>query len=284
MKQKQTTESQVTQDPPIDESAGSLPRHLVTSIAATIVLTAICCGAYPLIVWGISQAVFPSAANGSLIKKDGTYTSRAEEAAGSELLGQSFSALQYFHPRPSAAGSGYDAANSAGSNLGPLSDKLINGLVQKDDKGKETLAYDGIRLRTLKYALENDITFQASIPLDSFKDENGVLDDVKLVNAFPHPLDAPDKKPLVFTGFSTPIPGDAVTASGSGLDPHVSLANAALQANRVARSRGISPAAVEKLIHENTSYPFLGVLGEAGVNVLKLNLALDASYPSLIKK
>src|SRR5262249_10869916 len=112
------------------ERNGSLVGHLWVSIAATIMLTIICCGIYPLIVWGIAQAAFPNQANGSLVKKDGTYTIKDEQAVGSALLGQNFAAVQYFHPRPSSAGSGYDAANSSGSNLGPLSAKLLKGTVR----------------------------------------------------------------------------------------------------------------------------------------------------------
>lgn len=258
----------------------SLLGHLASSVAATVLLTVICSGLYPVIVWGLAQAAFPAKAGGSLLKKDGTSTNLDREAVGSALLGQNLSAPHYFHPRPSAAGTGHDAANSSGSNLGPLSDKLLNGEVQKDDQGKETLAYDGIRLRTLRYALANGIQFKSSIPLEEFKDASGNLDEVKLVKAFPHAGDAPEKKPLELTDFSTPIPGDAVTASGSGLDPHISPANAALQKERVARTRGVPLEAVQKLIDEHTDRPGLGVLGEPGVNVLRLNLALDADHPA----
>jgi K+-transporting ATPase ATPase C chain len=252
----------------------SLLSHVWASIAATVVLTIICCGVYPLIVWGIAQTVFPNQANGSLVKKDGTYTTKDEEAVGSSLLGQNFSAPQYFHPRPSAAGAGYDAANSSGSNLGPLSDKLINGQTQKDDKGVETLAFDGVRLRTLHYAMDNGITFKTNVSLEEFKDKDGNLDDVKLVDAFHD-----SNTPLVLTDFSTLIPGDAVTASGSGLDPHISPANAALQKARIAKARGISEDEVQKLIDQYTDGPSLGVLGDPGVNVLMLNLALDTKHP-----
>ena len=109
------------------DSGGSILGHLWASIGATLVLAVICCGIYPLIVWGVAQLVFAGKANGSLIRKDGTMTSKPEEAVGSALIGQGFSAPAYFHPRPSAAGSGYDATSSGGSNLGPLSSKLIHG-------------------------------------------------------------------------------------------------------------------------------------------------------------
>jgi K+-transporting ATPase ATPase C chain len=258
--------------------------HIWSALAATVALTVICCALYPVVVWGIAQALFPAKAGGSLLGKDGAYATGSAPAVGSALLGQSFSAPHYFHPRPSAAGAGYDAANSSGSNLGPLSDKLLNGLTQKDDKGSETLAFDGIRLRTLRYALENGITFKTTVPLDGFKNQDGTMDEVKLVNAFPHAGDRKDKTPLLLGDFSARIPGDAVTASGSGLDPHISPANAALQKARVARARGVSAEAVQKLIDEHTDLPDLGVLGDAGVNVLRLNLALDAAYPVPLAK
>jgi K+-transporting ATPase ATPase C chain len=249
-------------------------KHIWPSIASTIVLLILCCGIYPVVVWGISQAIFPGKANGSLITKDGTSTIKDQDAVGSALLGQNFLAAGYFHPRPSAAGNGYDATSSGGTNLGPLSDKLINGQVSTDDKGNKTVAFDGIRVRTLHYAIDNGISFKTNIPLDKFKDAHGNLDDVKLVDAF---HDA--NNPLVLTDFSTLIPGDAVTASGSGLDPHISPANAELQKNRVAAERGIKAEQVEELITAHTDGPDLGILGDPGVNVLMLNLALDDRYP-----
>jgi K+-transporting ATPase ATPase C chain len=249
------------------------------AFAVTVLLGVLCCGVYPLGIWAISQTVFSGRANGSFVQRDGTPASTPAEAVGSTLLAQGFAAPHYFHPRPSSAGAGYDAANSGGSNLGPLSDKLLNGLTQKDDAGVEKLAFDGIRLRVLHYALENDIQFSTSIPLDVFKDSAGNLDDVKLVKAFPHVGDPPEKKPLLVSNFSTPIPGDAVTASGSGLDPHIRPANAAIQKKRVAAARGVRPEAIQQLIDQHTQGPDFGVLGDPRVNVLTLNLALDAAFP-----
>ena len=154
---------------------------------------------------------FPDKANGSLIvDKDGT-------VRGSTLLGQNFTADKYFHPRPSAAGNGYDAANSGGSNLGPTSQKL-------NDAIKDRIA--------------------------TYRKENGLLD-------------------------TEPVPADAVTASGSGLDPHISLRNAELQLARVAKARNLDEAQVRELIARSTDQSDFGILGEPGVNVLKLNLALD---------
>jgi potassium-transporting ATPase KdpC subunit len=181
------------------------------AVFATLVLAVVCCGLYPLVVFSISQAFFHEKANGSLIlDKDGT-------VRGSKLLAQGFTAEKYFHPRPSAAGTGYDAANSGGSNLGPTSQKLN----------------DAIKDRIAAYRAEN-----------ALKETD-------------------------------PVPADAVTASGSGLDPHISLQNAELQIPRVAKARGMTEEKVRELIQQNTDARDLGVFGEPGVNVLQLNLALD---------
>ena len=185
------------------------------AVLATVVIAVVCCGLYPLIVFGISQALFHDKANGSLIvDKDGA-------VRGSKLLGQSFTADKYFHPRPSAAGNGYDAANSGGSNLGPTSQKLNDAIKDR---------------------------------IDAYRKENGLNAD-------------------------EPVPADAVTASGSGLDPHISLQNAELQIARVAKARGLSEEKLRELIHQHTTGRDLGVFGEPGVNVLRLNLALDSSGP-----
>ena len=284
-----------TQKPDSNESGGSFFGHLWASIAATIILGIICCGIYPLIIWGVAQAVFPNQANGSLVKKDGTPTVKDAEAVGSALLGQNFSLAGYFHPRPSAAGAGYDAANSGGSNLGPLSDKLINGQTTSPTppatQPAESLTYDGIRLRTIHYAMDNGIAFKlynvapdgtrAEVALKKFQDAQGNLNDIALVDAFPHPTTPDDAKRtvLIADDFAQPIPGDAVTASASGLDPHISPENAELQKSRIAAARNIKPEQVEDMINAHTDKPSLGILGDPGVNVLMLNLALDAKYP-----
>jgi len=221
--------------------------------------------AYPLMMTGLSQVLFPHKANGSLITVNG-------KVVGSEIIGQNFSKPEYFHPRPSSAGSGYDATSSAGSNLGPTSAKLMLGTTKKDDKGNEIVDFDGISLRIVHYCLDNDVPYESSISLDRFKDASGNLDDVKLIKAF---NDA--KNPLVFKP-KAPIPADAVTGSGSGLDPHISPAFAEAQAVRVAKVRGISQDQVNRLVAQNTEQPDLGLLGEPRVNVLKLNLALDAQF------
>lgn len=191
----------------------SLTLHLRGAVVSTLILTVMCCGLYPLAVWGIGQAVFPRQANGSLIiGGDGTLR-------GSALLGQNFTGPLYFHSRPSAAGAiGYDAGASGGSNLGPTSRKLA----------------DQIRERTATYRAENGLAAEA------------------------------------------PVPADAVTASGSGLDPHISPRNAEIQSDRVAKARHLTGDQVRELIREATEGPGLGILGERGVNVVRLNLALDA--------
>ncbi len=182
------------------------------AVFATLILAIVCCGLYPLVVFGISQALFRDKANGSLIvDQDGT-------VRGSKLLAQGFTADKYFHPRPSAAGNGYDAASSGGSNLGPTSQKL-------NDAIKDRVA--------------------------AYRKENGLSE-------------------------TEPVPADAVTASGSGLDPHISLRNAELQTPRVAKARGLSEEKVRELVQQNTDGRDLGVLGDPGVNVLELNLALDS--------
>ena len=161
---------------------------------------------------------------------------------GSELIGQNFTKPEYFHPRPSSAGSGYDATASSGSNLGPTSAKLLHGTTKIDDKKNEVVDFDGISLRIVHYCVENEIPYESSVPLDQFKDAKGNLDDVKLIKAFND-----EKAPLVFTP-KEPIPADAVTGSASGLDPHISPANAELQTARVAKARGITADQVKQLI------------------------------------
>ncbi len=178
---------------------------------STLILAVVCCGIYPLIVFGIAQAAFHDKANGSLIvEKDGT-------VRGSKLLGQNFTAEKYFHPRPSAAGNGYDAAYSSGSNLGPTSKKLNDAIKER---------------------------------IEAYRKENGLKD-------------------------GDAVPADAVTGSGSGLDPHISLRNAELQTARVAKARNLGEDKIRAWIQQNTDSADLGVLGEPGVNVLQLNLALD---------
>ena len=185
--------------------------HVRGAIMATVILVIVCCGLYPLIVFGISQALFHDQATGSLIiDPDGT-------ARGSRLLGQNFTDAKYFHPRPSAAGNGYDASSSGGSNLGPTSQKLNDAIKDR---------------------------------IDAYRKENGLKE-------------------------SEPVPADAVTASGSGLDPHISPEAARWQVPRVAKARGRAAADVQALVDQLTQGRTLGFLGEPTVNVLRLNLTLD---------
>lgn len=175
---------------------------------------------FALVVTGIGQTLFPRQAGGSLVRD------AQGQVIGSELIGQLFQGDRYFHPRPSAAGSGYDAANSSGTNLGPNSRRLLDG------------AGDG-----------------------SFLGVNQLSEQYRRLNSVPT---------------SVKIPADAVTRSGSGLDPHISLRNAELQAPRVARARGMDEDAVRELIRRHVDPAFLGIFGEPAVHVLNLNRALDA--------
>jgi K+-transporting ATPase ATPase C chain len=187
-----------------------------SAVLVTLVLAVMCCGLYPLVVFGLAQALFPSKANGSLM------VDAHGSIQGSRLIGQQFTADKYFHSRPSAAGNGYDSTSSGGSNLGPTSQKLRDAIAQN---------------------------------VADYRTQNGLA-----TNA--------------------PVPADAVTASASGLDPHISLQNAGLQASRVAKARGLPVEKVRALIAQHIDGVDLRVLGEPGVNVLELNLALDAIGPA----
>jgi len=184
--------------------------ELRRSFLAVAVLAVIVCGLYPLATWLLAQGLFPGRANGSLIVRDGV-------VIGSSLIGQEFSSPKYFHPRPSAAGQGYDGARSGGTNLGPLSKDLV----------------ETIRRRIAEYREENGLDAAAQVPVD------------------------------------------AVTSSGSGLDPHISPENARFQAPRVSRARGLAEEVVRARIEACTEGRTLGILGDPRVNVVRLNLALD---------
>jgi len=190
-----------------------MTRYLGTAIRMTI-LTAIVLGLiYPLAITGVAQVLFPGAANGSLVKANG-------RVIGSSLIAQGFTGAGYFHPRPSAAGAGYDAMASSASNLGPTSRVLVDRV--RADVRTQIAANPGLRLGA--------------------------------------------------------VPVDMVTTSGSGLDPDITVANARAQAPRVATARGMSLATVLALIARHTTARQLGFLGEPRVNVLELNLALDAAH------
>lgn len=189
----------------------ALISEIRSAVLVTVILAVVCCGLYPLVVFGLGQALFPAKANGSLIvDSHGT-------VLGSRLLGQQFTADKYFHSRPSAAGNGYDATSSGGSNLGPTSQKLRDSIAQN---------------------------------ISDYRSQNRLA-----TNAV--------------------VPADAATASASGLDPHISPQNALLQAPRVAKARGLPLEQILAQITQHTDAADLAILGDPGVNVLELNLALD---------
>src|SRR5262252_6846183 len=242
-------------------------KELKSGFLMMVALTVVTGLAYPALMTAIAQVAFKDQANGSLVVRDG-------QVVGSRLLGQNFTKPEYFHPRPSAAGaSGYDPTASGGTNLGPTSAKLFNGTTKLDNQQHEVVDFDGIKDRIVHYCVDNDIPFESSMPLDAFRNAQGGLDDVKLIKAFNE-----GGSPLVFTP-TTLIPADAVTSSASGLDPHISPRNAEIQAARVARTRGVPLDQVQALISRHTADRTLGFLGEPTVNVLELNLDLDAQTP-----
>ncbi len=186
----------------------NLSKHIYPAVALTIVLTVLVGVVYPFVVTGLSELLFKEKARGSLIEREG-------KVIGSRLIGQPFKGSGYFHSRPSAAGSGYDATASGGTNLGPTSKQLFEGQV---------------RGRARQLRAENP---------------------------------------------NVEIPVDLITSSGSGLDPHISPAAAEFQIPRVARERRMSEDEVRNVVHKHTAGRQFGVLGEARINVLELNLSLD---------
>lgn len=185
---------------------------ITRSLLITFILAILLCGVYPLVVTGIGKIIFPSQSSGGII------TSTDGRAIGSKMIGQKFLRPEYFHGRPSAAGqNGYDAGASSGSNLGPTSQKLA----------------DGVKINVETVLKENPTIMQGSIPVDM------------------------------------------VTASGSGLDPHISPKNAFAQLVRVAQARGIETERLRTLVQDHIEGPQLGLLGDPVVNVFLLNLALD---------
>ena len=192
----------------------ALIQDLRSSIVAVVVLGIVCCGLYPVMVFGVAQVLFKDKANGSLVYDKSGH----ERIMGSALLGQQFtSGINILIRGKLWRATGMILTSSGGSNLGPTSQKL-------NDAIKDRIA--------------------------DYRKRNGLKD-------------------------TDSVPADAVTASGSGLDPHISLQNAEFQGPRVAKARGLSIDKIKELIKQNTDAPDFGVLGDAGVNVLKLNLALD---------
>lgn len=188
--------------------------HVLVSIRLLVVFTFLLGFAYPAVVWAVGRVAFPRAARGSFVTSGG-------KVVGSELIGQAVTSPGLFRPRPSAAGSGYDATASGGSNLGPTSKALAERVAAEAEKARA----------------ENP-------------------------------------------GAKAPVPADAVTASGSGLDPHVSPAFALWQVPRVSRESGIPAAELEALVAIRTEGRFLGLYGEPRVNVLLLNLDVRARRPA----
>ncbi len=186
--------------------------HIRPAVVMIALFTGVLGVAYPFAVTGVAQTVFSEQADGSLVRD------KAGKVVGSALVGQTFAEPVYLHPRPSAAGDGYDASSSSGANLGPLNPDLI------------------ARVKT---------------DADALRAETG----------------------------AAVIPADAVTASASGLDPHISPAYARLQAARIAQARGVAVQEVSKLIEQHVEGRTFGVLGQPRVNVLLTNMALDARFP-----
>jgi len=212
--------------------------QLLAGLRAVLVLTVLCGIVYPLAVTGLGQLAFNDKANGSLVERDG-------QVVGSSLLGQAFTTDEYFHTRPSAAGAA--ASGSMVDILGP--DEEPTGQTEPADPEDLSLVASGA---SNLGPTNEDLLATVAERVTAYRERNGLSADVR-------------------------VPVDAVTASGSGLDPHISVANARLQAPRVARMRSLPVADVLRLVDRHTAGRSLGFLGEKGVNVLQLNLALDAA-------
>ena len=214
----------------------NLIRETFVSLRATFVIAVLGCVLYPLAVYAIGHTVLLHEADGSLVDKQGN-SAAPEDAVGSSLLAQGFKAPEYFHPRPSAAGAGYDAANSSGTNLGPISEKLLNGAVDDPNTKDVDESFTGIKQLVADYRAENKLSA------------------------------------------NTLVPADAVTRSGSGLDPDITPANAGLQVVRVADARDVKVEEVRALLARQTKGRQWGLFGDPRVNVLEINLALDRELP-----
>jgi K+-transporting ATPase ATPase C chain len=222
----ETAEAEPSEDSPGPRRLAVVRGLLRPAILSVLMLTLLSGVIFPIALGALTWLLFPRQAGGSLLVRD-------EIVVGSELIGQDFNGPGYFHPRPSAAGKGYDGASSGGTNLGPASAKLRDGA--RDDPVTPDVdeSFAGVRELAAAYRARNGLSPDSAVPID------------------------------------------AVTRSASGLDPHISPANAALQVARVARARGLSEDAIRRLVAEHTRGRSLGFLGEPGVAVLPLNLALD---------
>ena len=220
-------------EPATTSSLASLREQLQPALLSVLFLTLLTGALFPLMLFVLARPMFPTQAKGSLVTRDGVII-------GSDLIGQNFTSPAYFHPRPSAAGAGYDATSSGGTNLGPINPKLKDGSADDPATPAVDESFVGIRQLADEYRRSNGLPPQATVPID------------------------------------------AVTRSGSGLDPHISPANAALQVTRIAQTRGISRETVRSLVIKHTQGRQLGFLGEPCVAVLPLNLELDriASLPN----
>jgi K+-transporting ATPase ATPase C chain len=230
-----------------------LRRQLTTALLTTLALTVLLGLIFPLAVWALGQTAFRNQADGSFVSANG-------KVVGSSLIGQSFTDkdgnpdLRYFQPRPSAAGNGYDAMASSSSNLGPSNPKLVgdcNPVPKKDAAGNAVVDAKG-----------NPVN-ETNADGTPVCDPNSVPQRVLAYRAAYH------------LGANDPVPVDAVTASGSGLDPGISVANALIQARTVATRRRLTVGDVTALVLSHTTDRQFGFLGEKAVNVLELNLALD---------
>jgi potassium-transporting ATPase KdpC subunit len=244
-------------------------RHLVASLVMLVVVTVALGFGYPLVVTGLSQLFFRSQANGSLIYRNG-------KLVGSALLGQEFTDSKgnplprYFQPRPSAAGAGYDGSSSGASNLGPSNPLLIGFVAGVNIAG------------TNPFATKAD---PACVPLDTAgtpvtSPGPGQKYEKTASGQYVCDPDTVPERAIAYRQFNglapgVPVPADAVTASGSGLDPDISVANALDQAPRVARVRHLPAATVIALVHRYTQGREWDFMGEPTVNVLEINLALD---------
>jgi K+-transporting ATPase ATPase C chain len=270
----------------MDHMPSWIRQHLA-AIRAVVVLTVLLGLAYPLVVTGVAQTLFNDQANGSIVQKDG-------KDVGSALIGQSFTdadgnpVRKYFQSRPSAAGDGYDPTSTGAGNLGPedvidtaARKSLLTQVCARSKAVGELEGVSGARPyctadgvgAVLKLFPGRAVSVNQACPAVPFI---ATYQGLPVECARPGEDYAAGRTVPVRGSARTPaVPADAVTAGGSGLDPHISLAYAELQAPRVAKERGMPVTRVKTLIDEHTTGRALGFMGEPAVNVLELNLALD---------